>query len=613
MNDQDVSAEEVKKDKAEIEKERKKREEQINKKLQKYKERISELETKISESKTSEEEETLRTKLEKVVSDYQEFVAANIKKTDKEEGGGGSGEGGSSGEGGGSSGGEGGEGGESGGEGGENPDGEGKQEEEILEYYTDEAFSVSFTQVNGLDSTSSKYLKNLESGLDIKSLRGIMGMPSQLLPSADYRLTTGGFGITYAEKIIKNIPLLLITPGTPSFMSSFSDKDRATVLTSMFGGDEYSLNKLLENGSGKYYTLKYAYVDYFGYVNTMLRSAAGFLGIGHINVDGARLDSKNWLYNNTTGDTDIFGREGLKKFLGPYAGCIAFYCNGGTDVSDSFSNATVQSQLASQMNGLSDTGRELNFLLGSIGSNTGLGDKLTKFTGAEELQQRIDDVNNTIGGMGLGKNNIFTNIINKAQTLLAGGKLIFPEIWSDSSFGRSYSCSMKLVAPSGDKVTIFLKILVPIYHLIALTLPRQSDGQAYFAPFLVRAYYKGLFNVDMGIITDLSVTKGSEGEWTLDGIPTVAEISFTIKDLYEGLAMTNDSSLLGGLFANVAEMDYIATSCGINVNDHDIARQAKVFLSLKLNGSIADKVTSGIFGNIAQHFNQRLSNLFGTF
>ena len=103
---------------------------------------------------------------------------------------------------------------------------------------------------------------------------------------------------------------------------------------------------------------------------------------------------------------------------------------------------------------------------------------------------------------------------------------------------------MKLISPSGDKLSVFLNILVPIYHLLALVLPRQSKGtpEGYYSPFLVKAACKSLLNIDMGIITDLNLTKGGEAEWTVDGLPTVAEISFTIKDLYEGLSMTE----LGG-------------------------------------------------------------------
>ena len=172
---------------------------------------------------------------------------------------------------------------------------------------------------------------------------------------------------------------------------------------------------------------------------------------------------------------------------------------------------------------------------------------------------------------------------------------------------------MKLVSPSGDKLSVFLNILVPIYHLLAFTLPREADNQAYFSPFLVRAYYKGLFNVDMGIIPGLSITKGDEGEWTIDGIPTVANISFEIRDLYSGLYMSKQTNEKDrGIMSNIQELDYIANSCGINVNDQEIMRTIRMHIALGFS-TVTDKVTIGIFGNVAQYFNQKMQNIFGVF
>ncbi len=478
--------------------------------------------------------------------------------------------------------------------------------------YADDSFTKSYDKSN--KKTDDSYMSQLKQGLRIADLRGVLGIPPQFLPSADPRIDVSEglgdlemFGRVYSEKIIKNIPLLLITPGSPAFMSEFSKSQKNTIVRAFLGGKESAFDSLMEKGAGKYYSLKYDYVNYFGYVNTMLRAAAYFLGIENVKVDGKTLGTKNWLYSNS--GSGIFGHRGLKKFLGPYAGCVAFYADCGVDVSDSFSNSTTQSSLASSINSLSDQARELNFLVGSVGAEAGVSlDKL----GMENLEGNIQNMNDMIDNIGLGNNNIFKNIINQATTILAGGRLVFPEIWADSSFGRSYSARMKLVAVSGDKLSVYLNILVPIYHLIALVLPRQSKGQAYYSPFLIRGYYKSLFNIDMGIITDLSVTKGAEGEWTLDGIPTVAEVSFSMKDMYDGMFMSKDLGLSGDLFTNITELDYIANSCGINVNDQEVARNFRLYAGLKFGG-VKDMVTSGIFGNIAQYFNGKMASIFGVF
>ena len=153
--------------------------------------------------------------------------------------------------------------------------------------------------------------------------------------------------------------------------------------------------------------------------------------------------------------------------------------------------------------------------------------------------------------------------------------------------------------------------MVPMWHVLCLVLPRNADAQAYYSPFLVRAYYKGMFNIDMGIITDLSLTKGGEGEWNINGIPTQAELSFTIKDLYEELSMTNDDKFGTKLLSNVAELDYIANNCGININDTDINRTFKLLTGLA--GGNVSNIINKAFDKFSQSINNRISDVFNIF
>ena len=481
--------------------------------------------------------------------------------------------------------------------------------------YIDDAFA----EVYSSNISSDAYLSNLNDGLRVSTLNGIMGMPHQFLPNTDPKIdeTTeiDSFGRIYAEKIVAPMPLMFMTPGVPSFMTSFSEKQKSSMLEKIIGIDGNDLDNLTNESSGKYYSLKYSYIEYFNYVNAMLRSAAFFLGIESEEINGRCLSELNWFYSPYNDDptTDIFDNNGLRSFLGTYAGAIPFYVEAETRISDNFSNQTTQSTLASLTDTLSDKARELNFLIGSAAGGSGAGDLYEDLLSVGT--DSIENVSSTISGI-LGQNNILSNILNGAKTLISGGKMMFPELWSDSTFSRSYSVTLKLVSPSGDKLSIFLNILVPIYHLLGFVLPRQSTGskQSYFSPFLIRAYYKGLFNIDMGIITDMDITKGSDGEWTPEGLPTVAEVSFTIKDLYDGLFMSTaghgkDISIM----SNITELDYIANSCGINIDEPDIGRTVKMYLTLGFKDRITDKFTLDIFGGVSQYFNQKIQNIFGHF
>jgi hypothetical protein len=408
-----------------------------------------------------------------------------------------------------------------------------------------------------------------------------------------------------------------MAPGVPRFLHG-SDKKNLKNLLSGFDGNTDAIEKLMDGKTGKFYTLEYQYTEYYYYVNTMLRSAAIFLGIENEKINGKNLVGKkdngtalwanSWKDETSVGANNVLYDNSVFNFLKPYANCIAFYADAGNTVDDSFSNNTGDSELKGMINGLSDKAREISFMLGTASSKLGLN---------YDLVGNIDNIGDTLANTVnkiLGNNSGLGRILGNASTILAGGRLILPEIWNDSSFSRSYSCSMKLVSPSGDKLSIFMNILVPIYHLLGLTLPREASDQAYMSPFLIRAYYKGLFNVDMGIISGLNITKGDEGEWTVDGLPTVANVSFDIKDLYSGLYMSKSfgEGSTKGILSNIQELDYIANSCGINVNDHEVGRMIKMAAALTLTG-IQDKISLGIFSNIGQHFNNKVQQIFGVF
>lgn len=468
------------------------------------------------------------------------------------------------------------------------------------------------------------YYNKLQEGLEIEDLRNIFGMPHQFLPLTDPRIDVndnGGnsvgeieqFGTMYTKKIINPMPLLLMTPGSPEFMTSYNGKQRSLMLEKYMniGIDSTTLESLVNEKTGKFYSLRYNYTEYFYYVNAMCRSAAFFLGIEDTEINGHKLKDFNWLWDNNSNGTDIFGHAGLKKFLGTYVGAIPFYIEAETSITDNFSNSTSQSSIADSINGLSDQARELNFLMGTVSSATG--GSLDNFVATDGASKNLENVTDQITKM-MGKNNILSNLTNHVSTILSGGKMIFPEIWTDSSFSRSYSVKLKFPIPSGDKLSIFLYGLVPVFHCLGFVMPRQSASQAYYSPFLVRACYKGIFNVDMGIIEGMSFTKGSDGEWTDDGLPTVIEVSLDIKDLYNGMFMSKQE-VAGdmSIMSNITELDYIANMCGININEPDVRRTVEMYLSLGFVSNIKDRVQLGIWGGLTQWANQKFQNIFGKF
>lgn len=426
-------------------------------------------------------------------------------------------------------------------------------------------------QIIGSEEYKNLTNTNSNENLITKSIEGIYGIPYQFMSSVDRKLDGTSFGYTYADRIISRMPLLLLTPGRVNFTRNFKSKNSSAQAIQKLIDDSSptDLNSLVDS-QGRYYTFDEDYVSYYKYVDAMCMSGAYFLGIQDVKIKSngkwTAIKDVSWM---NAGNNAFKGILSKKEY-------IAFYVDSASSASESFSNSTTESQLASKVNSISDLGREISFLTGStIGLDTGYGDESL----IQQANQTLDDiVNNYLNG-----NQVFKDIASNFATVAVGGKLIFPEIWADSSYSKSYDINIKLRTPDGDKVSWFMNIYVPLAHLICLTAARQAPttgANGYMQPFLIRGYYKGLFNCDMGIITDMSITRGREKAWTLDGLPTEVDVSLTLKDLYDMFTITSYDNA-GAFVNNISLMDYIANSCGVNINEPDLIRTLSVYSMLK--------------------------------
>ena len=473
-----------------------------------------------------------------------------------------------------------------------NPENTKPQENPLTGYSEDVMLSLK-----SLNSAETDFLNSL-SNLKISSTRGIFGMPYQFSPLADIRMSGNDFGVTYADRIVARMPLLLLTPGTPEFLKGRDAESKAKLLASLTGlsDDKTSIDEIVGR-EGKYYSLSPDRPQYFHYVNPMCRAVARFLGIGDMVVDGQSLNNYNW---------DEHCNAKINQSI-TYRQSIPFYLDSETQITDNFSNSTTESQLAGKVNDMSQMGRELQFILGTAGAVL---DHNVKHGMDKDLdaQAKGEQLGTAIAGGGFIK-----NVMGSLDTIMAGGKLIFPEIWSDSDFTRSYDVSLKLVSPDADPLSLYLNLCVPTLHLMAMCLPRQFGVNGYMAPFIVRGFYRGLFNCDMGVITNMSVTKGANGSWTKYGMPTAFDINFTIKDLYSALSMSHNKNIKLNIMNNIFMMDYLANMCGVNINAPDIQRTVEMFITMNITNKISDGIRLSILGGMEQYFNNRAINIFRQF
>ena len=492
-----------------------------------------------------------------------------------------------------------------------------------LDYIDENTEDLTVADITNFESTWEEETDGSEF-FNSRAILGIFGIPYQFMPHVDPRInlnTLGrgeyltdysSLGREYGHHIAQDMPILFISPGLPAFATNFSNEDKSLIgnvmtnVASGLGGGEATTNDLLTK-QGKYYSFQYEVAQYYQYCNPACRIASAYMNVSDKYIDDTRIESLNWMnYTTTT-------LSGMFKDLGDITSytSIPFYIESDTQISESFSNDVTDSSLTGIVDSVSDLGREAMFVLGYGNSalNAGI-DWLSKTDNPDAVRQDIVD---KFGNMANG-NGFISNVISNLTSVATGGRLIFPKIWSDSGFGRSYDVTIKLRSPDMDNFSIYCNIIAPFLHLLCLVLPRQiqDNPNGFYSPFIVRAIYKGFFNVDMGIISSMSVSKGDTGLWNADGIPCSIDVNLTITDLYENISMTGTTATNWAYdtLDNTCFMDYIANLCGINIYLPEVARTLRMWLVNNVTNRAADMINVGLWGNIQNSIANAITNVW---
>lgn len=284
------------------------------------------------------------------------------------------------------------------------------------------------------------------------------------------------------------------------------------------------------------------------------------------------------LADNGNEDVDLIGN--LEAVL-TSSNYVQFYSTLDSGASESNTNSTKTSELSSMFSQTESVAKEIAFIAGSGGGD------LSSLYGA------IDNGLDALGGVlqsatgGGAISTLMSRLLSNAGNILKGESMIFPQIYESSSYRKSYSLNVELVSIYGCKYSYFLNVLVPLFHLMALALPRYGTANTYTAPFLVRAYYPGTFNCNLGIIENLSIQKNPDGDaWTVDGYPSKIKVSVEITDLYSDLMISKAGNIFDFL-TNSSLIEFLANTCGINLVYPNLSKRWKAVVNV-FDSSIKD-------------------------
>ena len=86
----------------------------------------------------------------------------------------------------------------------------------------------------------------------------------------------------------------------------------------------------------------------------------------------------------------------------------------------------------------------------------------------------------------------------------------------------------------------------------------------YAYPPVVRAFARGVYACQCGVVTNVSVRRGGENDtaWTASGQPMEIDVDFSIKAIHQNLMQSNSKVWFA---KNVGLQLYIGTICGIDM------------------------------------------------
>jgi len=271
---------------------------------------------------------------------------------------------------------------------------------------------------------------------------------------------------------------------------------------------------------------------------------------------------------------------------------------------ETYTNNVGDSQLFGIMNQGQSFGNEIAFLTNA--STTKADDIIINL--AQKGTNAAEAVMSTLGG-GIGR---FTAaIVGGFTKSFTGDHTIYPQIFQSSTSQQTVSFTTHLVSPSGDPYSYLVNVLVPLFYLMGMALPRLSknNAAAYAFPPIIQANVPGLWGTRLGMITSLSVTKNpGQTDVSINGYPLAIDVQITVTDLQHVL-MTSPMNEISTFLNNNTMFDYIAQMCGCD--KYRVNPAVRLVTKLALTSSALRHTFDNIGDSIMAGANTWMNRKFG--
>jgi hypothetical protein len=469
------------------------------------------------------------------------------------------------------------------------------------------------------DGAKSSMINKVTPESLFNNLKNIIGRPYGFLDSADPKMRT------FVKHMVPAAPLVMLRPGRIKFSddpTSFIQKSLAkfgyaTNTTNDAGrttpdgtfSDEYGVSaadkKSIEDaiGSKQYGTVHNFDIEnnsgsirYFEFSSTAAIQREYMAVLSTLSSRlYSRMSGTAMTWANVNGDWDPPDTSN--------GGFYTFWADNASSVSESASANVGASKLAGLVKGVSEMSRELQFFLQKDIAQkdsaiaTAVNSVSSYLNGGDATRQTSAGLSASLGDAILGMNPMF------------------PEVWKDSSFSRSYNISFKFHSPYGDPASVYQNVLLPFTMLLSLVMPIQANPGTYTEPFVFQLDCPGYFACDLGICTDFSFVKGgSENLWTVDNLPRQIDVTMSVKDLYPVLTASKNTK---SLYYNIGMSTFLDNLAGISLfrseNSKDLIQRTRAAVTSTLGQARAIPGQAATATQIFLEQNTPIPTLFRTF
>lgn len=148
-------------------------------------------------------------------------------------------------------------------------------------------------------------------------------------------------------------------------------------------------------------------------------------------------------------------------------------------------------------------------------------------------------------------------LVQGLGTLVAGGRMDFPQIWKTSNWAPTYAVNVRLYNPfPGNPVMTRQHIAAPLTALLMFVVPRSEAGSVFKAPWMCKFKLPGMYNVQNGYIKDVTVVKGGDDNTVAyNQVPGIVDLKISFGVTYNTMFSGHEN--LAGVGSKPTLRNYI--------------------------------------------------------